>query len=168
MNEVMKFCPYCAEPLSLRENEGRKRLFCDHEKIFIYRNPIPAATGLILDGNNRILLVLRAREPGKDEWGLPGGFVETDESPITAARREVLEETGLAVDNPELINVVYQESDFYNTSILIIGYRFLEYTGNLIAGDDAAEAKFFSLGQLPELAFRSHRALIDELAERYL
>ena len=168
MNEVMKFCPYCAEPLSVREDCGRKRLFCNHEKIYIYRNPIPAATGLLLDEDNRILLVLRAREPGKNQWGLPGGFVETDESPIYAARREVLEETGLTVDNPELINVVYQESDFYNTSILIIGYRFLEYTGDLIAGDDAAEAKFYPLDQLPELAFSSHRALIDEMTEKYL
>ncbi|MFO7915512.1 MAG: NUDIX hydrolase [Candidatus Krumholzibacteriales bacterium] len=168
MNDILKYCPYCAGPLSLRENEGRKRLFCDNEKIYIYRNPIPAATGLILDEDNRILLVLRAREPGKDEWGLPGGFVETDESPIYAARREVLEETGLTVDNPELINVVYQNSDFYNTSILIIGYRFLEYDGDVVAGDDAAEARFFPLNQLPELAFRSHRALIDEMTERYL
>ena len=94
MNEVMKYCPYCAEPLSLRENEGRKRLYCTAEQKYIYRNPIPAATGLILDGDNRILLVLRAREPGKNEWGLPGGFVETDESPIEAARRELMEETG--------------------------------------------------------------------------
>ncbi|MBD3178518.1 MAG: NUDIX domain-containing protein, partial [Candidatus Latescibacteria bacterium] len=141
MNEVMKYCPYCAEPLSLRENEGRKRLYCTAEQKYIYRNPIPAATGLILDGENRILLVLRAREPGKNEWGLPGGFVETDESPIEAARRELMEETGLTVLKPELINVVYQESDFYNTTIIIIGYRFLEYTGDIVAGDDAAEAR---------------------------
>jgi ADP-ribose pyrophosphatase YjhB (NUDIX family) len=168
MNEVMKYCPYCASPLSLRENEGRKRLYCTEERKYIYRNPIPAATGLILDEENRILLVLRGKEPGKDEWGLPGGFVETDESPVYAAEREVLEETGLSVSKPELVDVVYQESDFYNTSILIVGYRFFDYSGDIIAGDDAAEARFFSLDELPELAFRSHRALVDKMAERYL
>jgi len=163
MNEAMKYCPYCTEPLTVRENEGRRWLYCPRERKYIYRNPIPAATGLVLDEDQRVLLVLRGREPGKDEWGLPGGFVETDESPIHAARRELLEETGLTVSEPKLINVVYQESDFYNTSILIIGYRFHEYTGELIAGDDAAEAKFFSLDDMPELAFRSHCSLLEKI-----
>jgi len=166
MEDTRKYCPFCGEKLVLRRNEGRSRLYCPFEEIFVYQNPIPAATGLIFDGEDRILLVLRGRQPGENKWGLPGGFVETGESPEQAARRELLEETGLVVSRPELVDIIYQESDFYNTSLLIIGYNFLRYEGNLEARDDAREAEFFHLSELPELAFESHRELIARSIEK--
>ena len=94
-------------------------------------------------------------------WSLPGGFVERDESPVEAATRELMEETGLRVSGPELLDVIYQESDFYGTSLLIIGYRFASWEGTPTAGDDAAAVCFFHPNALPELAFRSHRDLVD-------
>lgn len=164
MEDMRKFCPYCGHSLSIRVNEGRNRLYCENERIFVYQNPIPAATGLIFDEEGDILLVLRGREPGENRWGLPGGFVETGESPVEAARREILEETGLEASSPELVDIIYQESDFYNTSLLIIGYRFKNYSGRLTAGDDAKEARFYSLSDLPDLAFESHAELIGRIA----
>ncbi len=88
--------------------------------------------------------------------------METDETPIQAAKRELFEETGLNVSSPTLIDVNFQNSLFYKTSILIIGYHFAEYSGTLIAGDDAEEAGFFALNNLPDLAFESHMELIDK------
>jgi len=162
MHDKIEFCPYCGKSLSYKRNEGRDRLYCEEGNRFVYQNPIPAATGLIFDKEGRILLVLRGREPGENQWCLPGGFVETDETPIQAAKREVFEETGIKVSSPKLIDINFQKSLFYKTSILIIGYHFAEYSGTLIAGDDAEEARFFALNNLPDLAFASHMELIDK------
>ena len=160
-----KFCPFCGLPLGMRTQEGRPRLYCEPEGRFVYENPIPAATGLVLDGDGRILLVLRSREPGLNEWALPGGFVEDGESPVDAAARELEEETGLEVSGPTLIDVIYQESKFYRMSLLIIGYHFDSYAGKIRPGDDAAEAQFFSTNELPRLAFESHQTIIDKFLE---
>ncbi|MBN1886205.1 MAG: NUDIX hydrolase [Candidatus Krumholzibacteriota bacterium] len=157
-----RFCPFCGERLSTKTNEGRVRLWCGAESRFVYENPVPAATGIVRDESGRILLVRRNREPRAGMWSLPGGFVEHGESPAEAAERELEEETGLHVLGAGLLDVIYEESEFYGTSLLIIGYRFDSWTGTPTAGDDASEVGFFDPGAMPPLAFRSHLALVDE------
>jgi 8-oxo-dGTP diphosphatase len=166
MKSKRRFCPYCGSPLGEKEREGRMRLFCERESRFVYENPIPAATALVLDEEDRILLVLRNREPGKNRWALPGGFIETGENPGAAARRELQEETGLRAFDPALIDIIYQESNFYNMSLLIIGYHFARYEGETRAGDDADEVGFFPADRLPELAFESHRKIIETFLDK--
>ncbi|MGI9473001.1 MAG: NUDIX hydrolase [Rubripirellula sp.] len=59
--------------------------------------PVAAVGGLITNDENELLLVRRARDPGKGKWGLPGGFVDREESIEEALAREVREEIGLEV-----------------------------------------------------------------------
>ena len=59
-----------------------------------YVNPKPCGNAVVVDGD-RVLLLLRAREPSADAWTVPGGFCEADEHPRAACERELLEETGL-------------------------------------------------------------------------
>jgi mutator protein MutT len=166
MDNDKRYCPYCGAVLTTRTNEGRTRLYCAAGGRFVYENPIPAATALVLNGTGQLLLVRRNREPGKHQWALPGGFVESGESPAEAARRELEEETGITAGETTLIDVIYQESEYYGTSLLIIGYHFARYEGEIRAGDDAEEVRFFDSKKLPELAFESHRAIIDTYLER--
>jgi len=161
MESTKRFCPYCGSRLGTKNEDGRSRLYCRRGKRFVYENPIPASTGLVMNEAGAILLVLRNREPGINMWALPGGFVETGESPVEAAGRELSEETGLRVSGSSLIDIIYQESEFYKTSLLIIGYHFARHEGEIRAGDDAEEVRFFELDRMPDLAFESHRALID-------
>jgi ADP-ribose pyrophosphatase YjhB (NUDIX family) len=166
MDNGKRYCPWCSKELTVRLEDGRERLYCASEERYLYENPVPASTAVLLDGMGRILLVLRNREPGAGRWALPGGFVENGESPEDAAARELEEETGLKAYNPALIDVIYQESDFYGTCLLIIGYSFERYEGDIVPGDDATDARFFPVEDLPPLAFESHRKIVLKTVER--
>ena len=166
MKQTKLFCHFCGAPLGSRESEGRERLYCEAEQRFIYENPIPAATGIVTDDAGRILLVNRNREPGKNQWALPGGFIEMHESPADAAKRELEEECGIVARDPSLVDIIYQESRFYGTSLLIIGYSFAGFEGTPRAGDDAGKVRFYGFDRLPKLAFEAHGRLIKKYLER--
>ena len=155
-----KYCTYCGGSLEHRFIEGRERLHCSSCNKITYANPIPASSVVIFD-NNRILLVLRSVDPQKGMWCLPGGFIEIDESSETGALRELEEETGLTGRISELIGVF---SQFGNNcrSVLLTGYIVEDVSGELHAGDDADEVRYFDINNLPELAFESHKYFIDK------
>jgi 8-oxo-dGTP diphosphatase len=89
-------------------------------------------------------LIQRGHAPHKGEWTLPSGFIEADESAEEAAIREAREETGLKVELIELAGVnSFPEGP--PTSGIIIFFRARPIGGNLQAGDDAADVKFFRL-----------------------
>ena len=58
---------------------------------------VTVAVGAVIVQDERLLLVQRANDPGAGRWAVPGGHVEPGETRAEAARREVLEETGLVV-----------------------------------------------------------------------
>ncbi|MFF0306635.1 NUDIX hydrolase [Streptosporangium sp. NPDC004379] len=105
---------------------------------------------IVRDGSGRLLLVRRGRPPGEGLWSVPGGRVEPGESDAEAVAREVLEETGLtvavgrlagSVDRPGPGGVVYEIRDYL-----------AEVRGGVLAaGDDAADAGWFSPGELARL-----------------
>ena len=166
MKQAKLFCHFCGAPLGSRESEGRERLYCEAEQRFIYENPIPAATGIVNDDAGRLLLVRRNREPGKNQWALPGGFIELRESPDAAAKRELEEECGIVARDPSLVDIIYQESEFYGSSLLIICYSFEGFEGTPRAGDDAEKVRFYGFDRLPKLAFEAHDRLIGKYLAR--
>src|SRR5437763_11981549 len=80
---------------------------------------VACAGAVIRDRPGRILLVLRANDPGRGLWSLPGGRVEPGETPEQAVVREVREETGLEVSvGPALLRIAigdYQGDDYAAT-----------------------------------------------------
>lgn len=115
----------------------------------------------------KILLIKRKNDPFKDNWALPGGFLEETESLETGAKRELEEETGLGIKNLFQLQVygnVGRDPRGRTISIAFIG--FLDKEFDLIAGDDAGEARWFELNELPELAF-DHSKIIED-AKTYL
>ncbi|MCA9126530.1 MAG: NUDIX domain-containing protein [Planctomycetales bacterium] len=89
-----RYCPTCAEP---NKTIGAIPFKCDQCGHACFFGPVAAVGALIEDSQNRLLFVRRARDPGKGKWGLPGGFVDRNESVEEALVREVREETQLAV-----------------------------------------------------------------------
>jgi len=161
-NLSIEFCPYCSYKLVRKMLEGRERLYClSCEKIY-YENPTPVVAAIARDDEGRVLLIKRKIGPRKGEWALPSGFMELDESSTEAALRELTEETGLIGESKELVGVYSNNSEIHGYLVTII-YEVEILGGKLCAGDDAEEAEFFTVNQLPPLAFQSHREALGEV-----
>lgn len=154
------FCPYCGKRLTEKAVEGRFRLFCERCRQPIYENPVPAACVVLIDSEQKILLVKRSVQPKIGQWCLPGGFMELGEKPEQAALRELQEETGLKGRIETLLGVTSSPSDAYDT-VLMVGFLVKQYTGIPIPGDDASDLAYFDPTRLPPVAFQSHRYFIQ-------
>jgi 8-oxo-dGTP diphosphatase len=165
MRAEKRFCPWCGGRLEQIAHDHRMRLVCAACNTPLYENPVPATAAVVLDNDNRLLLVKRGMEPEKGEWCLPGGFVELDETPAQGVMRELQEETGLSGVVDKLIDCVYEDSPFYGP-LIIMGYQLSSQGGELLAGDDAVAAQYFPLADLPHVAFESHQAIINKIERK--
>ena len=109
------------------------------------RRPVLGVSTLVRrDG--AVLLVKRRRPPLEGYWALPGGHVESGEKVAEAAAREVLEETGVTIDGLRQIalnEIITRDTDGSIAShhVLVV-FRGDYRTGEAVAGDDAAEARW--------------------------
>jgi 8-oxo-dGTP diphosphatase len=109
-----------------------------------------------------VLLIERAREPFKNKWALPGGFIEMDETLEIACKRELLEETGLNVDKMTQFRTYDAiDRDPRHRTISVVYYTQLDKKQFVTGGDDASRAEWFSVSELPELAF-DHKKILEE------
>jgi 8-oxo-dGTP diphosphatase len=107
--------------------------------------------GAILTDNERILLIRRGHEPEAGRWSLPGGRIEPGETDQQALVREVREETGLEVAPGPLVGAV--DRPVPGGRVLVIrDYAATVTGGELAAGDDADDARWFTVPELTGLA----------------
>ncbi len=161
MSGEFSYCPVCGKPLVSSEESGHTRMKCVACGFIHYRNPASAVGVLILEGN-RVLLVRRRFEPYKGKWAIPAGFIEYGEDVRDTAIREIEEETGLVIELDNLHTVESCFDDPRGNTILVL-YTGCVTGGELRAGDDADEASFFPLDELPKLAFETHRHVLGKL-----
>jgi len=97
------FCSICGYPL---QKNGRHKSCTNSRCSFVnYWNPRPTSTAIVVH-NGKILLTKRKKEPCKNCWDLPGGFVDYGENPEKALRREMREELGLReLKKPEILGI---------------------------------------------------------------
>ena len=165
---LFKFCPVCASRLELRTDGNDERPVCPSCGFVHYLNPAPAS-GAAVFRDGRLLLVKRAHEPYTGKWTIPAGFIEWGESPEETAVRELREETNLEIRIGDLFHV-YAGSDDPRTRAILILYFACESIGDVVAGDDASDARWFAEHELPpddEIAFESHRRAITKLKREY-
>jgi len=158
-----KFCPLCGATLSPRRIQGRERPACTGCSFVLFRNPACAAAAVVLNDTGHVLLIKRGIEPYRGSWALPAGYQEVDEEPGVTACREVHEETGLEVEVIGLVDVLYFPDDPRKPATSVV-FRCRVTGGALKAGDDALEAEWFDLDDLPEnLAFDNRERILDKL-----
>jgi 8-oxo-dGTP diphosphatase len=161
MRDDYRHCPRCGGELEVRVQDGRDRQVCAQCEFVFYQNPAPAV-GVIVVEDDRVLLVQRKFEPRKGGWTLPAGFVEYDEHVEDCAIRELKEETNLDVELTGVFNA-YSAMDDPRVRVILLLYTGKRVGGELRAGDDASDARFFPIDELPEpIAFKAHiQALAD-------
>lgn len=154
----VKYCPHCATAVQRGDRFGRERPYCPECGWVFFQDPRVAVVVLIQQ-DDRILLVKRANDPQRGKWTLPGGFMDAGEDPQEAAVRECLEETGLEVCIVDLLDLEARPALEVGAN-LVITYLAERVAGQLTPGDDAEHASFFALGHLPALAFQDAARLI--------
>lgn len=134
------------------------------KETYSYDYPRPAVTTDCVifgyDGKSlKVLLVERGIEPFKGCWAFPGGFLEMDEDALTGARRELKEETGLDQAFMEQFHTFSEVGRDPRGRVITIAYYALVKISDVRGGDDAARAEWFSLSDVPPLAFDHDRIL---------
>jgi len=134
---------------------------------YTYDYPRPAVTvdcvifGLEETTQLKVLLIQRARDPFKDRWALPGGFVDMDEDLETAALRELEEETGVRdVFIEQLYTFGRPKRDPRGRVISIAYYALVNLAEHpVMASSDAKTVEWFDIKSLPDLAFDHNEIL---------
>ncbi len=125
-----------------------------------YKSPSLAVDGVVFK-DNTVLLIKRKNDPFKGFWALPGGFVEYGEKVEDSVVREVSEETGLETRVNRLVGVYSDPSRDPRGHIVSVVFLLNIVGGVLKSGDDAAEARFFKVDDLPRLSF-DHNIIIKD------
>jgi ADP-ribose pyrophosphatase YjhB (NUDIX family) len=155
-----KYCPHCGDGMRIIKRDHQERNVCENCGFVNYRNPLPGVAVLIVE-DDHVLLGKRTGSYGKNLWCLPCGFMEYDENFLEAAHREVFEETELRIKIRSVISVATNFLSPELHTLVIILLANVE-DGNMHAGDDLSELKWFPLsGPFPEMAFASDRHIIE-------
>ncbi|MCD4834636.1 MAG: NUDIX hydrolase [Bacteroidales bacterium] len=128
--------------------------------IYTYAYPRPALTVDIIikkkAGNSfYVLLIERKNEPFKNQWALPGGFVDIDEEIEDAAYRELKEETSISdikLSQFRTFGKIGRDPRGRTISVIYSG-ELINLKQKVKAGDDAKNLNWFPLNKLPKLAF---------------
>jgi 8-oxo-dGTP diphosphatase len=111
--------------------------------------------GAIIIEDSRVALVKRAHAPLQGRWSIPGGVLEVGELVREAAVREAREETGLVVEPGELLGVfdrVLRDAEQrVQYHYVLIDFLCRRIEGEIKAAGDAADARWFTRDELPEL-----------------
>jgi len=122
---------------------------------------VDAAVFSFSGGKARLLLINRKHEPYQGQWAIPGGFIEIDEELEDAVARELAEETGLTdipLEQMRTFGTVGRDPRGRQITIVFMGIAGEDRT-DIRAGDDAAQARWFDIDDLPPNMAFDHDAV---------
>lgn len=139
---------------------------------YTYEYPRPAVTAdcIVMTKNNdtKVLLIERGHEPFKGFWAFPGGFMNMDETTEQCAIRELEEETGLKVTEIKQIGAYSKvDRDPRGRTITVAYLAMVDEPLPVRGQDDATKAQWFSIKNLPKLAFDHDEIMKDALLRHF-
>lgn len=155
----IRYCIECAAPLGSTQDKAFR---CTNGHMY-WNNPRSAVTLLVLK-DDKLLYTIRAHEPARGKYDLPGGFVDQHETAEAAARRELQEETGLRANALSYVGSVandYLENIYTCDSIFVV----TDWEGTPQAADDAAELIWASADVIgsEDFAWTPYAGVLDTL-----
>lgn len=121
-----------------------------------------------MNSSYEILLIQRLNDPFKNYWALPGGFVDENEELETAAKRELFEETDIQLFQVKQLKAYgnpNRDPRHHTISVAFMGE--IDSLAEAKAKDDAKAVKWFSINELPALAF-DHSEIIRDAIEKFI
>ena len=114
-----------------------------------------------------IVLIKRKYKPFKGQWAIPGGFALNDESLEEAVERELQEETGIKINYLEQLYTFGSPSRDPRGRVVSVAYFGLVRPDafKIVAATDAEQVQWFSINDLPELAF-DHKYILEKAIKR--
>ena len=124
-----------------------------------YKNPIPTVDAIIQKSSS-ILLVKRKKDPYKDQFALPGGFVNEGETIEEAIEREVYEETSLKIHPIDILGVYSDPTRDPRGHMMTVVFIVLVIRGIATAGDDAKEISWIPIEKINEIKIAFDHKLV--------
>lgn len=137
---IFDYCPKCGAKAFREDTEKSKR--CEKCGFVYFMNPSASTVAVIVDDQDRLLVVRRSKQPAKGTLDLPGGFCDCYETGEEGVRREVMEETGLSVTESRYLFSLPNMYRYSGLDIPTLDLFFLckvERTEGATAMDDAGE-----------------------------
>ena len=158
---IFKYCPMCAAPLVEKHIFNILRQTCPSCGFILFLAP-KLVTVVVIEHEGKILLGKRNMNPARGMWSFFGGYVDRGEKLEEAAIREVKEETNLDVQLDALIGLYSQSGSPH----VLVAYQ-ASITNNNISAlaaqpDEMSELAFFSLAEIPELAFPFDNQILSD------
>ncbi len=144
---ALHYCFQCGNALEIRIIDHRDREICPACG-WVYYAQLKTGAAVIIEKDSKLLLLQRNHQPWKGSWMLPAGYVEADEDPQDAAKREVLEETSLVVEDIEFLNAYYFSDDPRGNGVAFV-YRAKAISGEIKISEEANAAEYFSWQEIP-------------------
>ncbi len=158
---MQHYCFECGAQLEVRWIDNRNREACPNCG-WIHYAQLKVGAAVLIERQNKLLLLQRNHEPWKGSWMVPAGYVEADEDPRDAARREVLEETGLRVELGPLLHVYYFNDDPRGNGVAFV-YQAEKISGELLINHESTSANYFAWHEIPSnLTGGGHDQMIRE------
>jgi 8-oxo-dGTP diphosphatase len=124
-----------------------------------YRNPTPTVD-IVLQGDSKVLMIRRKKDPFKGQLALPGGFVNEGETVEEAMKREVLEETSFEIEPLDILGVYSDPKRDPRKHIMTVVFVGIIVGGSGKAGDDAASIKWVELAEVEKHQIAFDHAMI--------
>lgn len=147
--EKFKYCPACgSQKFAISSEKSRRCEDCGFE---FFLNPSAAVAAFIVNERNELLVVVRAKEPARGTFDLPGGFTDLGETVGEAVVREVMEETSLTVGKMDYLFSIPNTYVYSNFAIPTMDLFFrctVDDCSTVTPADDVAEARWIPIEQI--------------------
>ncbi len=165
-NYIFRHCPVCGdvfEKKRVKINEPPRLICKNRECGFVFYLDPKLVACVIVEKDDKIILLKRAKSPERGKWVMPGGYVDRGEQVEEAALRETKEECKIDIKLKGLFGV-YSYPGYLEA---VIVYLADHVSGTLAAGDETTDIKLTGIEDIPwsDLAFESTRDALKDYCE---